>query len=349
MIEAKKAFHEQGLLMARQHAIDMETPLEKMVRDWQDSTKQMNDATARWTEQSIDMMAEFLVTGKGDFKSFVESIRKDLMRMQLRELFSSNGGADFMKKIGDSVKGMIYGPGRGGINSVSQAAPTADADNQGGEDFYGNISENASVVAQANTAISALGDKVGSAVTGMGSWLSSLLGMGSSTVSTSSALMTVSSAAMSAAAALQMVGNSGGGGMLSKGGDFVSSVFGMGGGASGAGMGGAYDLAALAGVAFKDGGIMSNYGSLALKRYANGGIANSAQLAMFGEGDMNEAYVPLPDGRSIPVTMKGGRQQGGQTMIFNLPGIRDAKEAREATAHLRRGLGAAVNSSKRYS
>jgi hypothetical protein len=26
---------------------------------------------------------------------------------------------------------------------------------------------------------------------------------------------------------------------------------------------------------------------------------------MFGEGSTPEAYVPLPDGRSIPVTMKG--------------------------------------------
>jgi len=43
-----------------------------------------------------------------------------------------------------------------------------------------------------------------------------------------------------------------------------------------------------------------------LKRYARGGIANSPQLAMFGEGSMPEAYVPLPDGRSIPVSMKNG-------------------------------------------
>ncbi len=58
--------------------------------------------------------------------------------------------------------------------------------------------------------------------------------------------------------------------------------------------------------AFANGGIMGNLGSMPLKRYSTGGIANSPQLAMFGEGRMKEAYVPLPDGRSIPVTMKGG-------------------------------------------
>ena len=57
---------------------------------------------------------------------------------------------------------------------------------------------------------------------------------------------------------------------------------------------------------FADGGIMSDRGALPLNRYAAGGIANTPQLALFGEGRMNEAFVPLPDGRSIPVTMQGG-------------------------------------------
>jgi len=57
---------------------------------------------------------------------------------------------------------------------------------------------------------------------------------------------------------------------------------------------------------FAIGGIMTSNGPVPLKRYAAGGIANSPQLAMFGEGRQPEAYVPLPDGRSIPVTMQGG-------------------------------------------
>lgn len=65
--------------------------------------------------------------------------------------------------------------------------------------------------------------------------------------------------------------------------------------------------------AFANGGVMSGKGSLPLHRYASGGIASSPQLALFGEGRMNEAYVPLPDGRSIPVTMKGGT--GGNIQV----------------------------------
>ena len=57
---------------------------------------------------------------------------------------------------------------------------------------------------------------------------------------------------------------------------------------------------------FSMGGIMTQQGPLKLKRYAAGGIATGPQLAMYGEGSRPEAYVPLPDGRSIPVTMKSG-------------------------------------------
>ena len=64
---------------------------------------------------------------------------------------------------------------------------------------------------------------------------------------------------------------------------------------------------------FANGGIMTGDGPLPLNKYASGGIANSPQLAMFGEGSTPEAYVPLPDGRRIPVAMQGGG--GGSTTV----------------------------------
>jgi tape measure domain-containing protein len=64
--------------------------------------------------------------------------------------------------------------------------------------------------------------------------------------------------------------------------------------------------------AFAKGGIMTDRGPLPLRAYANGGIATGPQLALFGEGRMNEAYVPLPDGRRIPVAMQGG---GGSNVV----------------------------------
>lgn len=55
---------------------------------------------------------------------------------------------------------------------------------------------------------------------------------------------------------------------------------------------------------FAGGGIMTSSGPLPLHTYSTGGIADSPQIAIFGEGRMNEAYVPLPNGNSIPVELK---------------------------------------------
>ena len=66
---------------------------------------------------------------------------------------------------------------------------------------------------------------------------------------------------------------------------------------------------------FENGGIMTSQGALPLETYSLGGVANSPQVAVYGEGRRPEAYVPLPDGRTIPVTMKDGG--GGPTIIVN--------------------------------
>lgn len=100
---------------------------------------------------------------------------------------------------------------------------------------------------------------------------------------------------------------------------------------------------------FEDGGIMTNAGPLPLRKYASGGVANSAQLAMFGEGDTPEAYVPLPDGRSIPVTMKGAG--GGGVVLnqtFNFQGQADPQQVRMAAGSGARQALGAMNGARRY-
>ena len=44
--------------------------------------------------------------------------------------------------------------------------------------------------------------------------------------------------------------------------------------------------------------------------FANGGMVKGPTLGLVGEGKYNEAIVPLPDGRSIPVQMRGGTGGG---------------------------------------
>ncbi|MCH9836019.1 hypothetical protein K0U83_10175 [bacterium] len=59
--------------------------------------------------------------------------------------------------------------------------------------------------------------------------------------------------------------------------------------------------------------------ALPVKGYANGGpIVNKPHVALIGEGKYNEAVVPLPDGRSIPVEMQGG---GGANVTVEINAV----------------------------
>jgi len=93
---------------------------------------------------------------------------------------------------------------------------------------------------------------------------------------------------------------------------------------------------AMGAAGFADGGIMTSSGPQNLKKYARGGIANSPQLALFGEGSMPEAYVPLPDGRSIPVSMKGGTGGGNTSVIVNV-NIANGSEETDTSSDSQRG------------
>ena len=80
--------------------------------------------------------------------------------------------------------------------------------------------------------------------------------------------------------------------------------------------------------AFATGGIMTEHGKASLRKYANGGIAHSPQIALYGEGSQPEAYVPLPDGKTIPVTMQGGAGANVEINVINQSG--QAMQAEEA-------------------
>lgn len=94
-----------------------------------------------------------------------------------------------------------------------------------------------------------------------------------------------------------------------------------------------------------DGGIMTSAGPVPLNRYATGGIASSPQLALFGEGRTPEAFVPLPDGRNIPVKMQGG---GGHTFITNVYGANNAPDLRRAAGQGMREAVALMRGAQRY-
>lgn len=72
----------------------------------------------------------------------------------------------------------------------------------------------------------------------------------------------------------------------------------------------------------RKGGIIPMASGGALNR--NGGIATRPTV-LFGEGRNAEAFVPLPDNRSIPVSFVGGGGGGGTTLNFHITAM-DSKD-----------------------
>ena len=120
----------------------------------------------------------------------------------------------------------------------------------------------------------------------------------------------------------------------------LGSMFGLGGGGASAGagastfgggidLGGSTGIGAASGGGFKmpgpDQGFMllpnitkSANGNILVggfQAFAKGGVVNKPTLGLVGEGAYNEAVVPLPNGKAIPVDMK---QQAGNTVNTNI-------------------------------
>ncbi|MGB0749052.1 MAG: hypothetical protein ACPGO3_09925 [Magnetospiraceae bacterium] len=130
---------------------------------------------------------------------------------------------------------------------------------------------------------------------------------------------------------------------------FAGGGGGLGGGLLGALFGGGFnlDFSGLGSLfPFASGGVMTPKGPMALESYASGGIAKSPQIAMFGEGDRPEAFVPLPDGRQIPVALQGGGQAMTITQNFNIS-TPDAGSFRRSENQIMKRARRAVNAAGR--
>lgn len=76
--------------------------------------------------------------------------------------------------------------------------------------------------------------------------------------------------------------------------------------------------------------------------FANGGMVTGPTMGLVGEGRYNEAIVPLPDGKSIPVELAGGGSSS-PTVIVNVDAKGSQVEGNEQNANqLGRVISAAV-------
>ncbi len=94
---------------------------------------------------------------------------------------------------------------------------------------------------------------------------------------------------------------------------------------------------------FKNGGIMSSLGAMQVNTYKNGGVATSPQVSVFGEGRQNEAYVPLPDNRTIPVTLKGGQNNQTINININIEADGNTTEDSDSSNNTAKQLGALIS------
>lgn len=325
----KKATEEANMYMqklAEQQAKAMRTPLQQLSKDWDDVTARMRDASTRWSNQTMDAIVTLVKGGKVEWRDLVDTILTDIIRISAQK---SIGGA--INSVFDKGVNMLSGMMGGGtimggdqlpIDPTTGAVMTTVVDSRAAgivksaqeNEFFKSTREGLSSVwedmklGMSNVwdgltgMLGTLGDGLSDLVSGLGSalnsFLSSLSGGAGGGGGMGEILGTIFSVATTA-----LGGLSGGMGGLGGMGGATASYTGYGG------------MGSPTMMRFANGGIMTEFGAVPLRKYLNGGIANSPQLALYGEGKKPEAYVPLPDGRSIPVTMSGG---AGANVAINI-------------------------------
>jgi len=78
------------------------------------------------------------------------------------------------------------------------------------------------------------------------------------------------------------------------------------------------------------------------RAFASGGTVNKPTLGLVGEGKHNEAIVPLPDGKSIPVIMKGAGQQNNVTVNVSVDSNGNAQQNSQSNGQQGANLGNAI-------
>lgn len=118
---------------------------------------------------------------------------------------------------------------------------------------------------------------------------------------------------------------------------FTASATGAAGGNAAGGSAAATDVGGSFGSGnynFAMGGVMPGMLMGSTRAYANGGVATEPTMAWFAEKPgMAEAFVPLPDGRRIPVAMEG--DGGGQVVNINVTVPVSAIDTRDFETRIR--------------
>lgn len=308
------------------------TATQKLAVGYEDVAGQIETAWSNAFSGMTDTITDFIMDGKASFSDFARSIVKDIASIIVKSQIT----APIMNMMGmgangaggtGNVAGAILNQG---VSLVKSGGNSNNATVNNGDKSIGQSAKETSAgISQMSTAT----ENANSGLSGMVSsaWNStkSFLGLGTATgnqtkaiganILTMNNLSSVASGLTAVFASMGASSTSSKGRWLNFGMSMASAATSVWAGsiASGAGGSGGSGTTQANGQnippipKFEKGGIMGPNGVIPLKTYSKGGIATSPQLALFGEGKDNEAYVPLPDGRSIPVTMTGNVGGGG--------------------------------------
>lgn len=295
------------------------TETQKMALEYEDVAGQIETVWSNAFSSMTDTITDFIMDGKASFSDFARSIVKDIASIIVKSQIT----APLMNMMGMGTNGAgntgnIAGAMLNqGVSLVSSGGAGVNVNN-GDKSIGQSAKETSAGISQMSTAT----ENANSGLSGMVSsaWNStkSFLGLGTATgnqtkaiganILTMNNLSSVAAGLTAVFASMGASSTSSKGRWLNFGMSMVSAATSVWAGslASGGGSGGSVGA-----VAHANGGVFGPNGVVPLKTYSKGGIATTPQLALFGEGRDNEAYVPLPDGRSIPVTMTGNIGGGG--------------------------------------
>ncbi|HAJ6417863.1 phage tail tape measure protein [Escherichia coli] len=318
------------------------TATQKLALEYENLAEQIESTWTDLFSGLTDVLTDFVINGKMSFSSLSQSILKDITNMVVKSQITLP--LMNMLGMGTTAAGslqsgnLLTGVASAVANQGVRMGNTVNGDKSVGE----ATKETSSSVTGLGQTTQQTTSAIGTATNAIGSWVSGLFDSTEAKDAETKAvkdsifsMQNLSSVTGALSAAFAMLGANASGsgnkwlnfgatvasGLVSvwAGGGFDGLMSGSSGSTSGfnnltsSAADGTNGIPAIP--KFANGGIFGKDGVIPLRAYQKGGIANSPQLALFGEGDMNEAYVPLPDGRTIPVTLSTDGMSGGGNVL----------------------------------
>ncbi|EJA7649041.1 tape measure protein [Escherichia coli] len=287
------------------------TATQKLALEYENLAEQIEGTWTDLFSGLTDTLTDFVVNGKMSFSSLATSILKDITNMVVKTqitlplmnmlgMGTTNAGnaqsGNLMNSVASAIanQGVQLGNSGGSVANGDKSVGEATKETASGVNSMGQASQNAA--SGLSQAVNGVWDWTKSLFTGTDATKDQTKAVNSSILS----MGNLSTAAGALAATFAMVGAS----SSSSSNRWLNFGLSLASTAVSAWAGSSTPSGSKPNVKkHANGGIFGREGVVPLRAYQKGGIATSPQLAMFGEGSMNEAYVPLPDGRTIPVTL----------------------------------------------